>query len=134
MRKFRENYLEFRENFAEFIGNFANLLIKNNFVRISCFAKFLTCCFAATTCNGCTVATKTMTARPLLRSLFCFGWLRLMAFEIPSAPILAHFLLSLKSFNWAVISIIRKFGSGFILYCTAKKNRHTLRNTDHCKR
>ena len=63
------------------------------------------CCFAATTCNGCTVATKTMTARPLLRSLFFFGWLRLMAFEIPSAPILAHFLLSLKSFNWAVISL-----------------------------
>ena len=39
--------------FAKFSWNFAKFCkIQNNFVKISCFAKFLQCCFAATLCRG----------------------------------------------------------------------------------
>ena len=42
-RKFREINLEFRE-----IQLFYFREIQKNYVKISCFAKFLKCCFAAT--------------------------------------------------------------------------------------
>ena len=41
--KVLRNYWEFRENQRFYFRD-----IKNNFVKISCFAKFLKCCFAAT--------------------------------------------------------------------------------------
>ena len=50
-------YFNFCEIFTKFIWNFAKILrlrfgFSRNFVKISCFVKFLKCCFAATLEDG----------------------------------------------------------------------------------